>query len=86
MFLMTVGAVILFDVVATFGGGVFTTLGLGAALGCELDTDAMCQRNGNVTWLGCRIKGIGSDWMPGPHSNHWLRGGPKMPVMPGHHK
>ena len=30
MFLMTFGAVILFDVVATLGGGVFTTLGLGA--------------------------------------------------------
>ncbi len=29
MFLMTFGAVILFDVVATLGGGVFTTLGLG---------------------------------------------------------
>jgi len=31
MFLMTFGAVILFNVVATLGGGVFTTLGLGAA-------------------------------------------------------
>ena len=31
MFLMTFGAVILFDVVATLGGGVFATLGLGAA-------------------------------------------------------
>jgi hypothetical protein len=28
---MTFSAVILFDVVATLGGGVFTTLGLGAA-------------------------------------------------------
>ena len=28
---MTVGAVILFDVVATLGGGVFATLGLGVA-------------------------------------------------------
>ncbi len=45
MFLMTFGAVILFDVVATLGGGVFPTLGLGAttlgagvpvlAVGCE---------------------------------------------------
>jgi hypothetical protein len=31
MFLMTVGAMILFDVVATLGGGVFATLGLGVA-------------------------------------------------------
>ena len=31
MFLMTFGAVILFDVVATLGGGAFATLGLGAA-------------------------------------------------------
>jgi hypothetical protein len=31
MFLMTLGAVILFDVVATLGGGAFATLGLGAA-------------------------------------------------------
>ncbi len=31
MFLMTFGALIMFDVVATLGGGVFTTLGLGAA-------------------------------------------------------
>ena len=31
MFLMTFDAVILFNVVATLGGGVFTTLGLGAA-------------------------------------------------------
>jgi hypothetical protein len=31
MFLMTFGAVILFDVVATLRGGVFATLGLGAA-------------------------------------------------------
>ena len=30
MFLMTFGAVILFDVVATLGGGAFATLGLGA--------------------------------------------------------
>jgi hypothetical protein len=28
---MTLGAVILFDVVATLGGGAFATLGLGAA-------------------------------------------------------
>jgi hypothetical protein len=31
MFLMTFGVVILFDVVATLGGGTFATLGLGAA-------------------------------------------------------
>ena len=31
MFLMTFGAMIVFDVVATLGGGVFATLGLGAA-------------------------------------------------------
>ncbi len=31
MFLMILGAVILFDVVATLGGGAFPTLGLGAA-------------------------------------------------------
>ncbi len=31
MFLMILGAVILSDVVATLGGGVFATLGLGAA-------------------------------------------------------
>ena len=31
MFLMTFGAVILFDVVATLGGGAFATLGLGTA-------------------------------------------------------
>ncbi len=31
MFLMTFGVVILFDVVATLGGGVFATLVLGAA-------------------------------------------------------
>jgi hypothetical protein len=31
MFLMTIGAVILFDVVATLRGGAFATLGLGAA-------------------------------------------------------
>jgi hypothetical protein len=30
MFLMILGAVILFDVVATLGGGAFATLGLGA--------------------------------------------------------
>jgi len=30
MFLMTFNAVILFDIVATLGGGVFATLGLGA--------------------------------------------------------
>ena len=32
MFLMTFGAVILFDVVATLGGGAFATLELGAAI------------------------------------------------------
>ena len=31
MCLITFGAVILFDVVATLGGGAFATLGLGAA-------------------------------------------------------
>jgi hypothetical protein len=31
MFLMTFGVVILFDVVATLGGGAFATLGLGTA-------------------------------------------------------
>ena len=31
MFLMTFGAMILFDVVATLGDGVFANLGLGAA-------------------------------------------------------
>ena len=31
MFLMTFGAMILFNLVATLGGGVFATLGLGAA-------------------------------------------------------
>ena len=31
MFLMTFGAVMLLDVVATLGGGAFATLGLGAA-------------------------------------------------------
>jgi hypothetical protein len=31
MFLMTFGAVILFDVVANLGGGAFATLALGAA-------------------------------------------------------
>ena len=30
MFLMILGAMILFDVVATLGGGAFATLGLGA--------------------------------------------------------
>ena len=36
MFLMILGAVILFDVVATLGGGAFATLGLGAtALGAD---------------------------------------------------
>jgi len=30
MCLITFGALILFDVVATFGGGAFATLGLGA--------------------------------------------------------
>ena len=37
MFLMTFGAVILFDDVATLGGGVFTTLGGGATtLGADV--------------------------------------------------
>ena len=37
MFLMTFGAVILFDEVATLGGGAFATLGLGAAtLGADV--------------------------------------------------
>ena len=42
--------------------------------GCGLDTDAMCQRNGSVEWLGCRIVGTGSGWKPGLCSNHQLCG------------
>ena len=44
MFLMTFGAVILFDVVATLGGGAFTTLGLGAAtLGAGVPVRKTCD-------------------------------------------
>jgi hypothetical protein len=43
MFLMTLGAVILFDVVATLGGGAFATLGLGAAtIGAGGSSGACC--------------------------------------------
>ncbi len=49
MFLMTFGAVILFNVVATLGGGTFATLGLGAAtLGagvpvCTVGLSGVCR-------------------------------------------
>jgi len=49
MFLMTFGAVILFDVVATLGGGAFATLGIGAATlgagvpGCTVGPSGVCR-------------------------------------------
>ena len=46
---MTFGVVILFDVVATLGGGAFATLGIGAATlgagvpGCTVGPSGVCR-------------------------------------------
>ena len=54
--------------------------------GCGLDTDATYRSTGSVVWQRCRIGGNGSDWRPGLHITHWLRGGSRMHVMLGYRK